>query len=629
MPNIKFTTFLALVLVMFVTVIGVMGTYYMERYESIQRHSKSLLIERAFNQLTFNTREYHNIRDQFASVTQLLSRSQGLYSYISHQEEQDKHLMEYTWGSVLINQKWFRSIRFIDITGKEKIRVNYSFIDKKVNVPDRYSDNLNQSQLEQFSDLKPDDLHIGKLYLLPKPDKGNSDSFTPIFGLVSPVIFEGVRAGYLVLDVDLTYLMSKLNYSPSSRFKPSFLNQDGYFVDSPVPEWRFGHLIPSRKQYNFANMFPETWKLMRQEDHAFLDENNHLLVYSRVFVPPAGQYYLMIMFSDEDIQSLSAIGISQMTSEAMIVFFVAVLLALLSVFLGFYAHKKDIDSKLAQAALDGSSAMILSDQSHRVLMVNKAFENMTSLTQRVVRGKNPLKLLLSHYGIEFILDISERLVDQHLWEGEVELTNSLGLPIIVWMRIKAVEKHGSISYYIISLMDISERKELENRLRDLSERDSLTGLWNRGKFEAELQTQCKLVERYPENHPVCLAIIDIDHFKRINDQKGHDQGDLVIVGIGDTLAGVSRSTDFVARIGGEEYGMILPHTNLDDAEHFLRRLCHHVEINPDLAVTISAGVTDLSSDPRRSYKCADIALYEAKTQGRNQVCICKNGDDIA
>lgn len=625
MPNIKFSTLLTLILVAFVTVMGILTTYYIDRYQSIRDHSKSLILDQAFNQLSYSYREFLDTRDQLFSVTQLLARSQNLHDYTRKPTDEQKSLLENIWSSALANQKWFSAIRFIDREGQESIRVDYSLVNQRVKVSHIYFQHFTQAQLAQAREQNANDIFIQKMSL---PVSRNKNSpLAPQFSLITPVILNGEHAGYLAINLDLTHLLTRLSYSPNVQFRPSFVSREGYFLDSANLS-SVTNLI-EQNQTVFSNSFPQTWQLMQNQESAYSAENNTLNIFSRVMFTSSDHYYLLISLPEEEVLNSSAAAISDLTTEAITAGFVALLFLFPMIFFAFYVHKKGIDSKLARAALEGSSAMIISDHSHRILTVNNAFEKMTSLSRRIIRGKNPLKLLLSHYGIEFILDISERLVDTHLWEGEVELTNSLGLPITVWMRIQAVEEHGAISYYIITLMDISERKELENRLRELSERDSLTSLWNRGKFESELMSQCQLVERYPETHAVCLAILDIDHFKRVNDQKGHDQGDLVIIGVSDILIQLSRNTDFVARIGGEEYGLILPHTRLDDAEHFLRRLCRKVEQTLNLGVTISAGVTDLSADPRRSYKCADIALYEAKTQGRNQVCVCKNSDDIA
>jgi diguanylate cyclase (GGDEF)-like protein len=197
------------------------------------------------------------------------------------------------------------------------------------------------------------------------------------------------------------------------------------------------------------------------------------------------------------------------------------------------------------------------------------------------------------------------------------------------MRIQAIIEAGKVSYYITSIVDITERKELENRLRELSEKDSLTHLWNRRKFERELTLQTQLVERYPDDYSVCLCLIDIDYFKRVNDEQGHDQGDKVIVKVSDVLSEKLRVTDFLARIGGEEFAVIMPHTSTPEAQLVVERLRQAIELDESLTITISAGISDLSQDSTRSYKCADIALYESKTLGRNQVSLCLTTDEVA
>ncbi|MBU0062132.1 GGDEF domain-containing protein, partial [Vibrio anguillarum] len=93
------------------------------------------------------------------------------------------------------------------------------------------------------------------------------------------------------------------------------------------------------------------------------------------------------------------------------------------------------------------------------------------------------------------------------------------------------------------------------------------------------------------------------------------------------LSQTLRTTDFLARIGGEEFAIIMPHTSVEEAETVLDRL--RVAVEQSLTVTISAGFTDLTADGKRSYKCADIALYEAKTLGRNRISLCKSSDDLA
>jgi len=88
-------------------------------------------------------------------------------------------------------------------------------------------------------------------------------------------------------------------------------------------------------------------------------------------------------------------------------------------------------------------------------------------------------------------------------------------------------------------------------------------------------------------------------------------------------------TDFLARIGGEEFAVIMPHTSTPEAQLVVERLRQAIELDESLTITISAGISDLSQDSTRSYKCADIALYESKTLGRNQVSLCLTTDEVA
>ncbi|XAG07513.1 diguanylate cyclase [Vibrio metschnikovii] len=187
------------------------------------------------------------------------------------------------------------------------------------------------------------------------------------------------------------------------------------------------------------------------------------------------------------------------------------------------------------------------------------------------------------------------------------------------MCIQGIIESGRVSYYITSIVDITERKQLENKLRELSEKDSLTQLWNRRKFELELTHQVERIQAEGDAYPVCLVLLDIDFFKRVNDEQGHDQGDRVIIDVARLLTQHLRSYDFIARIGGEEFAVIMPSTRIEQAQQIIERLRGAVEAEPHLSVTVSAGITDLTLDATRSYKCADIALYESKKSGRNQV----------
>jgi diguanylate cyclase (GGDEF)-like protein len=167
---------------------------------------------------------------------------------------------------------------------------------------------------------------------------------------------------------------------------------------------------------------------------------------------------------------------------------------------------------------------------------------------------------------------------------------------------------------------------LMHRLRNLSQRDPLTGLLNRRAFDEKLQ-QAWLRHR---RQPLVVLAVDIDHFKRINDLHGHASGDAVLVGVAQQLQRGVTSADVVARVGGEEFLVLFKRADLSKAQHVAEQLRlavagHSVPINGTVdavSVTISIGVAATLShdaDPSSLKQRADEALYRAKAVGRNCV----------
>ncbi|WP_050924536.1 diguanylate cyclase, partial [Vibrio harveyi] len=454
--------------------------------------------------------------------------------------------------------------------------------------------------------------------------------YSPSIRIMMPVAMDGTREGYLVLNINVQYLSSRLNYSPVRDFNIELINQAGYYVASSHNDKLYGDIIPARSRFNFGLLHPKVWQNMGAEKMGYEYDGNHLVIFNTINFVPGESLHLIIDLSQEQLLERADRDIDDLLQEALFVLSLMLVFALPITTLALHYRRHSIESKLARAALDGMTAVMISDTSHRIMMVNQEFENMMGYSNSRLRGWNAHNLIFIPEDIENILVIWNQLGVEQVWEGEVRCRTKLNHVFTAIMRIQAImAKSGKVSYYITSLVDISERKELEEKLRNLSEKDGLTSLWNRRKFEEQLAQYTNLVERYPNTPTTCLALFDIDHFKRINDELGHDEGDKVICTVAETLLRGVRSTDFVARVGGEEFAVIMPHTTTQEAEVVLNRLRVAVELSSDRSVTVSVGYSDVTADRTRSYKCADIALYESKSAGRNRVSICHSFDDIA
>jgi diguanylate cyclase (GGDEF)-like protein/PAS domain S-box-containing protein len=173
------------------------------------------------------------------------------------------------------------------------------------------------------------------------------------------------------------------------------------------------------------------------------------------------------------------------------------------------------------------------------------------------------------------------------------------------------------------LRDITERKRRHDEVARQANVDVLTDLPNRRAFDDVFQQEVARTGRY--DRPLCVAIGDIDHFKIVNDTFGHQIGDVVLKRLAEFMRNSLRTTDYVARWGGEEFTILLPETRLDVADQLLNRLRANIAnyVIPEIgrAVTLSFGVTACtkSDDPDDLIGRADRALYTSKQTGRNKV----------
>ena len=213
------------------------------------------------------------------------------------------------------------------------------------------------------------------------------------------------------------------------------------------------------------------------------------------------------------------------------------------------------------------------------------------------------------------------------------LTLFLSSCLIIW---QARAQHGQEllrqrAQHALELININLEKKVERRTQELKKlmeelealslTDSLTGLANRRAFEQRLKMEWQRATRY--EHPLTVMLIDVDHFKRFNDDFGHQTGDHVLAQVGAILQQAVRTTDLACRYGGEEFVIILPDTPMDDALPIAHRIREQVADHrwESRQVTVSVGVAQLNhhKTPNQLVSDADQALYQAKAAGRNQV----------
>ncbi|MGC8754013.1 MAG: diguanylate cyclase [Thermosulfidibacteraceae bacterium] len=195
-----------------------------------------------------------------------------------------------------------------------------------------------------------------------------------------------------------------------------------------------------------------------------------------------------------------------------------------------------------------------------------------------------------------------------------------------WLEIKEypLKMDGNNIGYLMIVRDVSEKKKKEETLKEQALFDSLTGAYNKKVFYDYLGLMMENARRYGE--PLSVVVFDIDNFKRINDTYGHIFGDRVLVEIAKIVRNNIRRSDIFGRIGGEEFAIILPKTNVEEAvilaERIREAVSDHLFVHA-VKITVSIGIAGMKREdtPETLIARADSALYEAKRAGKNKVMV--------
>ncbi len=258
------------------------------------------------------------------------------------------------------------------------------------------------------------------------------------------------------------------------------------------------------------------------------------------------------------------------------------------------------------------------------------------------------KFVTVHEGLKNCYQLSEEQIDQLIdtvGEKAYEILDLFAIdpgdikPFSLIMQ-EANEELGRLNFsYAQIVLELKQAKQsaeqlalelkmANDSLRELAFRDGLTGLYNHRYFQEVLESELDRAKRY--NHPLSLLLIDIDFFKKVNDQFGHPAGDQVLQEVGNTLTKLIRRCDIVARYGGEEFAIILPETGATSAKVLAQRVRRGIEqmnVNYNdqiLSITISCGIASSEIDNHGDTRAelieySDQALYRAKENGRNRV----------
>lgn len=290
-------------------------------------------------------------------------------------------------------------------------------------------------------------------------------------------------------------------------------------------------------------------------------------------------------------------------------------------------HERLTESALNESILTGMpDAVMITDARGRIIKINPAFTLLTGYTAAAIIGQTPAILRSGRHDDAFYSTMWNTLIDQGRWSGRIWNRRQSGDEYCVWHSISAVRNpRGQTARYIAVSRDITEQAAQESDLWQRANFDALTGLANRTRLADRLANA--RIHALRHGHGFALFYLDLDRFKPVNDTLGHAAGDVLLRQVAQRISAVLREEDMLARIGGDEFALVLPRiTGVGEASRVAGKILEVIRTPFDLpegtvSIGISIGIALYPKDATDDHEltaAADLALYAAKAGGRNR-----------
>jgi len=571
--------------------------------------------------------------------------------FINKETPETRQKLQNYFSNLALTFHRYDHIRFIDLQGKERVRINDKNGQVYVVTEDALQD---KSQTHYFQEgIK---LAAGKVYVSPMelnkehgviqvPHKAVVRFVTPVFNA------EGEKVGLIVLNYLATELLQ--NFRDKMKARPNrqgmLIDADGYWLSNHNKSNEWGNSLDSVME-TFAQQYPAVWPQIKDKQDGILKTEQGIFRFKSIdpfnldsishfkqanihkfSINKAARFnndWKIIIYLPQDIILKASFFYSMEGTITLTFFFISLaLITFLALIISEekrrqYNYNAFVNDELNDLYQNAPCGYHTLDKHGNVLKMNKTELNWLGYTEKEVIGKSFAHFLCPSSQPDFN-EFLRQLTKMKKIEGVVlKIKCKANQHFYISISATLINKKGCVSFAHTSAFDITERIQLEQHLEHFANTDSLTEISNRRHF-FELSTSLLL-----QHETISLFMLDIDHFKKINDQYGHNVGDIVLKELVHIIQKQLPEEAIFSRLGGEEFAILLAGLDSQQSLILAKDLCNliastAIKINADTYINMTTSIGTAQRNSQQDsinalLKRADIALYEAKTTGRNK-----------
>lgn len=563
-------------------------------------------------------------------IHDFINHNQGLITAITHNpltqnyllEQTPKNLDNFTQLLLAISQadNHFYQVRYIDNQGDEVVRLQQALDSGQLyrTEPEQLQNKKNRYYFEAAMTLSNNQFWYSNFDL--NIEHGQIEQpIRPTLRVASPVFLGEERRGFIIANINTTELFEQLIHS--DNFYIHIIDKHGNYIASSTANNVWNKYLPNRT--SFTNDFPQyefvlSQNLPAQEEiyrfnlQSILQNEDEV----QILLIPTGQ--LVQLHQKNHFLSAGLTAVTVLVVSFILSWFAAIIPTRLQQALRQAYHQ----IKRYADIVDKYVITSTTDDKGRIISVSSALAEATEFKASELIGRRHNLIRHPDTSDSLYQDIWSTISSGKIWTGEIKNMTKSGEAF--WLR-HVITPDMNVDGKVISYTSVSQNITLRKKLEALSYEDALTQVMNRRKLDMVIQSELERFLRY--GCPFCIIILDIDNFKRVNDQYGHEIGDSVLIELAKLLKNNCRKVDFIGRWGGEEFMVICPETTLQGvltlAESLRAKVANHF-FEPLGKITASFGVTIAlpNDDIHTLFSRADTALYQVKTHGKNRVIFC-------